>query len=97
MVNKNSLHEINIDRVNNLENFSKYYLRLSLSCGSIPGKFITKPGGAFDMSNLRTTFRHKPIRTKKLCIVLLTTAIGGCRTFGKKLEKHKSYLKKCKK
>lgn len=37
------------------------------------------------MSNLLTTFRQSPIRTKKPCMVLLTNAIGGCKTFGKKL------------
>lgn len=37
------------------------------------------------MSNLLTTFLQIPTRTKKPCIVLLTTAIGGCKTFGKKL------------
>lgn len=64
------------------------YLRLSLSCGSIPGRFMTRPGGVFDMSNLRTTFLQTPIRTKKRKIVLLITAIGGWSTFGKKLKKN---------
>lgn len=63
----------------------KTNLLLSLSWGSIPGRFIIKPGGALDISNLLTTFLQIPMRTKKLCIVLLTTAIGGCKTFGKKL------------
>lgn len=60
-------------------------LLLSLSCGSIPGRFIMRPGGALDMSNLLTTFLQIPTRTKKPCTVLLTSAIGGCKTFGKKL------------
>ena len=51
----------------------------------MPGKLMTRPGGALDMSNLRTTFLQRPILTKNRWIVLQNTAIGGCNTFGKKL------------
>lgn len=90
MFQKQTLNILNIENLISIYLCHVFYLvtthlRRSLSCGSIPGRLITKPGGVLDMSNLLTTFRQSPIRTKNPCIVLLTTAIGGCKTFGKKL------------